>query len=212
MRGEAVPPEDCNQGEAAAKAALGERVFQAGDVAVHQGLDVRVRGRRGAPRSYSRSSGTTSHEERHRELRELAPQEILHRSLVGRVLVRMEEADGQGLHPSRDQVGDLAAHLVEVDRRDDHAVPRRPLVDLAPQIPGAKAQGTPERGRRCRSAARCPSRAVAETPRREEREHCTGALDDGVGDQRRPVDELSDLREREPGGSEQLVQPLERTR
>jgi len=44
-------------------------------------------------------------------------------------------------------------------------------------------------------------------PRREEREHCTGALDDGVGDQRRPVDELSDLRERDPAARSSSSSP-----
>ena len=205
-------PRGLHQGEAAAKAALGERVFQAGDVAVHQGLDVRVRGRRGAALVLAQL-GHDLARERHRELGELAPQEVLYGALVGRVLVRMEEADGQGLHSSRDQVGDLAAHLVEVDRRDDHAVPGRPLVDLAPQIPeGQRLRELQKEVVDVIALLDAHLERVAEPPRREEPERCTRALDDGVGDQRRPVDELIDLREREPGGSEQLVQPLERTR
>ena len=188
------------------EAALAERVLQAGDIAVHEGLDVRVRGRRRAPLVLAQLRHHLAGE-RHRKLGEFTRQKILDRPLVGRVLVRVKEADGQCFHLARDQVGDRAAHLVEVDRHADRAVSGHPLVDLATEVPGHQGLGELQK-EIVDVVALLDSHLerVAEAPCREKRKPGARPLDDGVGDQRRPVDELTNLRQRESGGAKQLVQ------
>lgn len=52
---------------------------------------------------------------------------------------------------------------------------------------------------------------VAKTTRGEERDRRALALDERVGDERRAVDDLADVCHADAGGSDQFVEPGERT-
>ena len=181
-----------HQVEAAPEAALGERLFQTGDVAVDQQLDIRVGGRRGAAlvlaqlRHHLRREGDG-------EVGKFTAHEVLHGSFVSRVLVRVEKADGQRGHASRLQVGDLAAHLIEIDRGEDLAVPAHALVDLAPEVAGDERLGKFQKEVVDVVALLDPHlQRIAKAAGREEGRRVGRPLDDGVGHQRRAVDEVGD--------------------
>ena len=117
--------------EAPAEAAFAEHPLEAPDVRGHEGLHVSVRGGGRGPFVLV-DLGVNVARDGHREVRELRADEAPHGPLVDRVLVGVEEADRERLHPVLDQLAHLAANRVEVDRLEHEAVAAHPLGDLAP--------------------------------------------------------------------------------
>jgi len=91
-------PQRIASGRSGPKAALGERVFQAGDVAVHQGLDVRVRGRSWCPLVLAQLGHDLARERTPRAPGTRAARDPSPLAR-GPVLVRMEEADARASTP-----------------------------------------------------------------------------------------------------------------
>ena len=117
--------------ETPAESAFAKHPLEAPDVRGHEGLHVGVRGGGRGPlvlvdlRVHVARDG-------HRQIRELGPHEVAHRALVRRVLVGVEEADRERLHPVLDQLANFAADRVGVDRLEHDPVAAHPLGDLAP--------------------------------------------------------------------------------
>ena len=170
-----------DQVEAPGEAALGEGGFELGDVPGHEGLHVGV-GRGGRAPLVFPELGDDLGGERHGQAGVLAPDHVGHRALVGRVAVGVEEADGEGLDPGLDEVGDLAAGLLLVERHDHAPVAVQTLVDLPAEGP---------RDERLRKAQEQIVDVVAllgshledvpEPTRRQETERAPVPLDDRVG-------------------------------
>src|SRR5262249_24477654 len=111
-------------------------------------------------------------------------------ALVHRVAVRVEEADGQGLHAGFLESSDGRAGRGRIERRRDAAVGHDPLRDFETQMPRHERRGLIDEQVVHVVAALAPNLdGVAESRRGEETGARTLTLDEGVGGERRPVDE-----------------------
>ncbi len=176
-------------------------------VARDEGLDVGVGGRRARPVVLP-DLGDDLVGERDEELRELPPDQLGHRPLVGRVPVGVEEADGQRLDAAVHQPGHLAAHLGQVDGHDHRPVAGHPLVRLAAELPRHQRLGEAEE----EVVDVVPLlgagfKNVPEAARRQEADPRALAPDDGVGDERGAVDQEPHLGAVHAGRPQQLLEP-----
>ena len=120
--------------------------------------------------------------------------------LVRRMRVGMEETNGHRLHPAVPQRRGQRGQLVIRERHRDPAVGEDSLRHLEPEVAGHERRHPGRDVEPVELLAALPGdlQHVPEAPRRDERGTGVPALDDGVGDDRRPV------RDRARVGSQRL--------
>ena len=198
--------------ELSGEALIGEGRDQTVDVALHQRLDIGVGGRRrGAlilPQLGLHVAG-----QRDRDLWMRIDKDVARQPLVGRVFVSMKETDGDRLDARRRQVGRFPAHLIEIERHHHVAVAVQALVDFAAQ--GARRQGLGKFQKQVVDVVALLDshlQDVAEPPGRQQGQLGAAALDDGVGDKGRAVDQVRDVGCAQTGAGEKVVQSLQRAK
>ena len=144
-------------------------------------------------RSYSFSSGRTS--ARQRDERELAVEELAHRELVLGVGVAVEEADRHRLAAERLQPVDRVAGARPVERLSHLAARTDALVDLEPALASDQRLGLAPRDVVEHRQAHAPDlEHVAEAFGGEQPDFGAFLLEDRIGRDRRPMDDLRDRR------------------
>ena len=123
----------------------------------------------------------------------------------------MQEANRDRLDAGGRQFARLAANLVLVDGHDGVAVAADALVDLAAQAARRQRLGELEEQIVLVVALLFPHlEGVAESPGGQQRQLGAAALDNGVGHQRRSVNQVADVGEREPRFRQQGLEAFER--
>ena len=132
---------------------------------------------------------------------------------MGRVAVGVEEADGEGLDPGADEVGDFAAGLLLIERHDDAPVAVQTLVDLPAEGPrDERLREAQEQVVDVVTLFRAHLEDVTEPTGRQETERTSVPLDDGVGHQGRAVNDSAEVCEAEPGRPDELLEALQGAR
>ena len=196
--------------ETPAKAAFAKHPLEPPHVRGHEGLHVSIRGGGRGPFVLV-DLGVDVARDGHREVRELGADEIPHGPLVDRVLVGVEEADRERLHPVLDQLANFAANRVEVDRLEHDAVAAHPFGDLAPvAASGERRREGQEEVVDVVTLLRPHLEDVAKAAGGEQAEAGPVPLDDGVGDEGRPVHDVADVHEIDRRCAQQIGHALER--
>ena len=149
---------------------------------------------------------------RHRQARELGPDEIPDRTLVDRVLVGMQEADRERLYPVFHQLANLPSHGVRIERLEHRPVAAHPLRDLA--AVAARGQRLWKRQEEIVDVVallRPHLQDVPEAASRQQPEPRAVALDDGVGHEGGAVHDVADVLEFYSGRRQQIAHPRKRT-
>ena len=172
---------------------VGERLLERVHVAAQDGRAVGVRDRRRRALELRRLRQDVGRE-RQMQARQLLEQDLARPPLVGRVHMRVDEADRDRLDLARPQLAGHGAYRVFVERPHHDAGVVDALVDLEPVPPPDQRLGRiPQDVVQLRAVRPTDLEHVAEAARRDERRVRSVARDHGVRRHGRPVEERRDL-------------------
>jgi len=123
----------------------------------------------------------------------------------------MQKRDRDGFDPVINEMPQRRADRIEVERRDDAAVAIEALGDLQPMPAGdQRFWEAEEQIVDVVALLGAHLEVVAETLRGEQTEPCAAPLDDRIGDERRAVNDLADIRGGDAGLGRKDAKAFER--